>query len=165
MADEQYSFVPPRTAQTLIKWLAGVLASSLIPGVLFAVSWVRNVATSSEVDKKIEEQFRLFDPGSYTLEKHDPRRVNPPSDGYPHALAACRRDIDEARSRGLVQQQLVVELFRNFTRVRAAEVERNPNKRAHAGANAVREFDSFLRGGMQPDEAMRRALEVNPYTM
>lgn len=165
MAEEQYSFIPPRTAQTLIKWLAGIVASSLIPGILFATTWVRGVATVREVDTKIEEQFRLFDPGSFRLEKTDPRRVLPPQDGYAAAAASCRRELDELRAKSQTEQALVVELFRNFTRVRAAEAERDARRRAAAAANAVREYDGYLHGGMQPDEAMRRALEVNPYTM
>lgn len=165
MSDEQYSFIPPKTAQTLIKWLAATVASSLIPAVLFAVTWVRDVATVREVDTKIEEQFKVYDPGSFRLEKTDPRRVMPPDDGYAYAAAACRRELDELHAKTQQQTALVAELYRNFTRVRAAEVERDARRRAAAAANAVREYDGYLHGGMQPDEAMRRALEVNPYTM
>lgn len=163
--NEQYSFIPPRTAQTLIKWLAGTLASALIPAALFAVTWVRNVATVREVDTKIEEQFKLYDPGLYRLEKTDPRRVPPPQEGYAYAAAICRRELDELRGKQQLESALVAELYRNFTRVRAADAERDARRRAAAAANAVREYDSYLHSGMQPDEAMRRALEVNPYTM
>lgn len=165
MADEQYSFIPPKTAQVLIKWQAGMLASVLIPAIMFAVSWTRNVATVAQVDTKIEDQFKVYDPGSFRLEKTDQRRVLPPQDGYAAAAASCRRELDELRGKSQTESALVIDLFRNFTRVRAAEVERDARRRAAAAANAVREYDGYLHGGAQPDEAMRRALEVNPYTM
>lgn len=164
MPDEQYSFIPPKTAQALIKWQIAMLASILVPAIMFAASWTRNVATVAQVDAKIEDQFKVYDP-AFRFAKDDPRRGRPPEDGYAVAAASCRRDLDEARARLAIQQGLVTELYRNFVRVRAAEAERDARRRAAAGANAVREFDSRVHSGMQPDEAMRSALEVSPYTM